>query len=51
MKLSGIGIDGNEKEFDLKDFAGERIVLYFYQKIILRDVRRKHVILEIISIA
>ena len=32
MKLSGIGIDGNEKEFDLKDFAGERIVLYFYPK-------------------
>ena len=32
MKLSGIDIDGNEQGFDLKDFAGERIILYFYPK-------------------
>ena len=32
MKLSGIDINGSEQEFDLKDFAGERIILYFYPK-------------------
>jgi len=30
--LLGIDKDGNEKEFSLKDFKGERIILYFYPK-------------------
>lgn len=32
MKLSGIDINGNEVEFDLNDFKGQRVVLYFYPK-------------------
>lgn len=32
MKLLGIDSDGNEKEFDLKDYSGERVILYFYPK-------------------
>lgn len=32
MKLPGVDIDGNEKEFDLKEFEGQRVVLYFYPK-------------------
>ena len=32
MKLFGIDIDENEREFDIKDFIGQRIVLYFYPK-------------------
>ncbi len=32
MKLPGLDIDGNEKEFDLKEFEGQRVVLYFYPK-------------------
>lgn len=32
MKLSGINVDGNECEFNLDDFKGQRIVLYFYPK-------------------
>lgn len=32
MKLFGLDIDGNEKEFDLKDFTGKQIILYFYPK-------------------
>lgn len=32
MKLSGLDINGNEQEFDLNDYKGERIVLYFYPK-------------------
>ena len=32
MKFSGIDIDGNELDFDIKDFEGQRIVLYFYPK-------------------
>lgn len=32
MKIAGIDIDGNEAEFDLKDFVGQRVVLYFYPK-------------------
>ncbi|MCM1002773.1 MAG: thioredoxin-dependent thiol peroxidase [Candidatus Gastranaerophilales bacterium] len=32
MKLLGLDIDGNEKEFDLKEFEGQRVVLYFYPK-------------------
>lgn len=32
MKLSGINIDGSEQEFDLNDFSGQRVVLYFYPK-------------------
>ncbi len=32
IKLSGIDKDGNEKKYSLKDFRGERVVLYFYPK-------------------
>lgn len=32
IKLKGIDINGEEKEYTLKDFYGERIVLYFYPK-------------------
>ena len=32
MKLLGIDSDGNEKEFDLKSFVGECVILYFYPK-------------------
>ncbi len=32
MKLLGLDSTGEEKEFDLKDFMGKRVVLYFYPK-------------------
>ena len=32
MKLYGIDIEGNEQLFDINDFKGERVVLYFYPK-------------------
>ena len=32
IKLLGIDKDGNESEYGLKDFAGQRLVLYFYPK-------------------
>lgn len=32
LKLEGIDADGNEKEYSLADFRGEKIVLYFYPK-------------------
>lgn len=32
IKLKGIDENGNEKEFSLNDFKGEKIVLYFYPK-------------------
>ena len=32
IKLLGIDKDGNESEYSLKDFAGQRLVLYFYPK-------------------
>lgn len=32
MKLQGLDINGNEKEFDIKDFLGQQVVLYFYPK-------------------
>ena len=32
IKLSGIDQDGDEREYTLKDFAGQRLVLYFYPK-------------------
>ena len=32
MKLSGIDLNNNETEFDLDEFKGQRIVLYFYPK-------------------
>lgn len=32
MKLLGLDIDGSEKEFDLKDFQGQKVILYFYPK-------------------
>ena len=32
LKLSGIDKDGNEQEYTLADFAGEKVILYFYPK-------------------
>ena len=32
IKLQGLDIDGNEKEFSLNDFKGKKIILYFYPK-------------------
>lgn len=32
LKLVGIDAQGNEKEYSLSDFRGEKIVLYFYPK-------------------
>ena len=32
IKLLGIETNGNEREYTLKDFAGQRLVLYFYPK-------------------
>ncbi|MBR1681051.1 thioredoxin-dependent thiol peroxidase [bacterium] len=32
MKLPGLDADGNEKEFSINDFRGEKVVLYFYPK-------------------
>ena len=32
IKLQGLDIDGNEKEFSLTDFKGKKIILYFYPK-------------------
>ncbi len=30
--MQGLDIDGNEKEFSLNDFKGQKIILYFYPK-------------------
>lgn len=32
IKLQGLDIDGNEKEFELDDFKGQKVILYFYPK-------------------
>ena len=32
LKLEGIDEQGNEKEYSLSDFKGEKFVLYFYPK-------------------
>ena len=32
IKLQGLDIEGNEKEFSLNDFKGQRVILYFYPK-------------------
>lgn len=32
IKLSGLNAEGDEQEFSLSDFKGQRIVLYFYPK-------------------
>ena len=32
IKLTGLDAEGNEKEFSLKDFEGQKLVLYFYPK-------------------
>ena len=30
--LQGLDIEGNEKEFSLNDFKGQKVILYFYPK-------------------
>lgn len=32
IKLQGLDLDGNEQEYSIKDFEGQKIVLYFYPK-------------------
>lgn len=32
IKLNGIDAQGNEKEFSLNDFKGQKVILYFYPK-------------------
>lgn len=32
IKLAGLDIEGNEKEFSVSDFKGKRVILYFYPK-------------------
>ena len=32
IKIQGLDIDGNEKEYSLADFKGKKVVLYFYPK-------------------
>ena len=32
IKLQGLDTEGNEKEFSLNDFKGQRVILYFYPK-------------------
>ena len=32
LKLQGLDIDGNEKEYSLSDFKGQKVILYFYPK-------------------
>ena len=32
IKLKGLDFEGNEKEYSLNDFKGEKIILYFYPK-------------------
>ena len=32
IKLSGIDINGTEKEFSLNNFKGQKVILYFYPK-------------------
>ena len=32
IKLQGIDVDGIEKEYSLKDFKGQKVILYFYPK-------------------
>ena len=32
IKLQGLDTNGNEKEFSLNDFKGQRVILYFYPK-------------------
>ena len=48
MKLFGLDVDGNEKEFDLKNFTGQKVILIFTRKIIPRAVVGKPVIFGII---
>lgn len=32
INLQGLDADGNEKEYSLSDFKGQKIILYFYPK-------------------
>ena len=32
IKLQGLDADGNEKEYSLNDFKGQKVILYFYPK-------------------
>ena len=48
LKLSGIDKDGNEQEYTLADFAGEKVILYFYPKDNTSGCTQDHATLEII---
>ena len=32
IKLQGLDVDGNEREYSISDFKGEKVILYFYPK-------------------
>ena len=32
LKINGLDSNGEEKEFSLRDFSGQRVILYFYPK-------------------
>ena len=32
IRLQGLDIDGNEKEYSVSDFKGQKVILYFYPK-------------------
>ena len=32
IKLQGLDAEGNEKEFSINDFKGQKVILYFYPK-------------------
>ena len=32
IELQALDVDGNEKEYSLNDFKGQRVILYFYPK-------------------
>ena len=32
IKLQGLDVDGNEREYSLSDCRGEKVILYFYPK-------------------
>lgn len=46
INLQGLDADGNEKEYSLSDFKGQKIILYFYPKDNTSVALRKPAILE-----
>lgn len=51
IKLAGLSAEGEEREYELSGFKGDRVVLYFIRKITPRAAHKKLVILEIMLTA